>query len=203
MRFKLIAALVLCASATAGAQQISSPTAGYLSSTTRFAIPGSAFSSVSSLTDGGLTLSFSATGDKRVAPDGGWASWSQTPDSERPSSGTLDVLYFPTQSLTMTLSRQVGIFGFELEPDPFAVIGFTAQFYRGATLVGSVSRSVDGDAGARLFAYQGGIDRVELSGGSYFAAGAFRYADVPEPSSVVLTVSGLAALVAVRRRRRV
>jgi hypothetical protein len=206
MRFKLIAALALCASSTlASAQQISSPTAGYLAATTRFDIPGEVGATFTSLTSGSLTLSFDSPGSKRVAPGYSWATWSAAPESERAAEGTLDALYFGDASkLRMQLSRPVSIFGFEMEPNPLAVKTFNAYFLYQGNLVGSITREVDGDAGARLFAFQGTIDEVQFNGESDFAAGAFRYADatVPEPSSVLLTGAGLVALAVARRRRR-
>lgn len=206
MRFKLIAALALCASSTlVSAQQISSPTAEYLAATTRFDIPGEYDATFTSLTSGSLTLTFNIPGFKRVAPGGGWATWSAGPESERAADGTLDVLYFGDASkLGMQLSRPVSIFGFEMEPNPLEVKTFNAYFYHQGNLVGSISREVNGDSGSRLFAFQGTIDAVQFNGESDFAAGAFRFADatVPEPSSVVLTGAGLVALAVVRRRRR-
>lgn len=206
MRFKLVATLALCASSTmASAQQITSPTAEYLASTTRFDIPGEAYAPVNVLTSGSLSLTFNIFGDKRITPNGGWLTWASAPESERPSTGTLDVLYFgDATKLSMQLSRPVSIFGFEAEANAFEDHNFNAYFYNGNVEVGSFSRTVNGSGGSRLFAFQGVIDRVEFNGTDEFAAGAFRFGDVsvPEPSSVLLTVSGLAGLAAVRRRRR-
>ena len=206
MRSKLVAALALCvSSAIAGAQQITSPTAQYLASTTLFSIPGQEFSSLNTLTSGSLTLTFNIFGSKRITPGGGWLTWGSAPESERSSTGTLDVLHFgDATKLSMQLSRPVSIFGFEAEPNAFADHNFNAYFYNGNVEVGSFSRTVNGSGGSRLFAFQGVIDRVEFNGTDKFAAGAFRFGDVsvPEPSSVLLTVSGLAGLAAVRRRRR-
>jgi len=205
MRSKLVAALALCVSSTiAGAQQITSPTAEYLASTTLFSIPGQEFSSLNTLTSGSLTLTFNIFGGKRIVPSS-WLTWSSAPESERPAGANMDVLFFgDATKVSMQLSRPVSIFGFEAESNQLSEQNFNAYFYNGDVQVGSFSRTVNGNAGARLFAFQGGIDRVEFNGTDKFAAAFFRYGDVsvPEPSSVLLTVSGLAGLAFVRRRRR-
>ncbi|NIM48758.1 MAG: hypothetical protein GTN78_10340, partial [Gemmatimonadales bacterium] len=81
----------------------------------------------------------------------------------------------------MTLSLPTPTFGFELEPNPLLLITYTASFYSngGTVLEGSITRSVHGYHGARLFAATstgGAIDKVVVSGSSDFAIGRVRYA---------------------------
>ncbi|SFC81980.1 hypothetical protein SAMN04488168_11024 [Bacillus sp. 491mf] len=51
----------------------------------------------------------------------------------------------------MDLNVPVRVFGFELEPNFFETFVFTAIFLSGGVPVGSITREVDGFAGARLF----------------------------------------------------
>lgn len=198
---------------------ISSPDASYLASTTYIdfaAIPD--YTNVSSITDGMLTVSFvnpSSGGaqlmNKRTAPSGSWTTWSVAPDSQRGPNDTLPVLYSNgATAVRFNLSTPVSIFGFEAEPNPFSVYNLTAQFYDAlGNLLGSISRNVDGNAGARLFAASSPtpISYVVFSGQVDWAAAAFRYAlpqggpVIPEPTTIALFGAGLLGFLPLRRRR--
>lgn len=98
--------------------------------------------------DGFLTVNFSSSVQKRTVPDS-WSTWSSPPASE---SSTPQVLFSTATSLELSFSQAVSAFGFELEPSNFGVYPVSAQFFSDAALVGSISLSVDGNAGALLFA---------------------------------------------------
>ncbi|MGC8883647.1 MAG: PEP-CTERM sorting domain-containing protein [Bryobacteraceae bacterium] len=191
---------------------IPSPDASYLASTTYIDFsPLSDFADVSSVTDGLLTLTFSSSGSKLTVP-GSWGTWSVAPDSQRQPGDTLPLLFFADTSVSIALSQGVAIFGFEAEPDPFNTFAMTANFYDAtSTLLGSISRSVDGYSGARLFAAASSpIWRVDFScDGCDFAIGAFRYGleggtetPIPEPASSALLGVGLGSVVLLRHVRR-
>jgi len=80
-----------------------------------------------SISDDDLTVAFSELLNKRGPVPNGWQTWSSPPFSEDPNPF---VLVSPSNTLTMELSRPVSIFGFEMEPDPFALILFTVDFFR-------------------------------------------------------------------------
>lgn len=164
---------------------IMNPDAEYLANTTKIDISGLPKGSLqSSITDGVLTVTFSNPLEKQGPVPDGWATWSSPPFSEDPNP---DVL-ISGSTLTMTLSRPVQIFGFELEPSPFGVFEYTAEFYRNGTLVESITREVDGSAGARLFARTGEeIDEVVVTGPFEFAIAQVRYAlPSPEPLNTLI-----------------
>jgi hypothetical protein len=100
------------------------------------------------------------------------------------------------------------IFGFEAEPNPVESYTMTAEFFDAAdNSLGTVTRDVVGDAGARLFAASdpAGIARVVFSSDVDWAVGAFRYATisaVPEASTYLMVAGGLFGLVALRRFRK-
>jgi hypothetical protein len=174
---------------------ISNPDASYLSSTTKLDFSGLAnranFTTVSA---GGVTLTSSNTLNKRQVGVS-WGTWSSPPNSE---SATPAVAYNSTQSDTLTLSPGVGLFGFEVEPNNFGTFTLTANYFNGATLLGTITRSVAGNSGARLAAASDtNITRVavSMSGGSAgFAMAQFRYAPVaavPEPAGVLMLLTSL------------
>src|ERR1035441_2310988 len=79
-----------------------------------------------------------------------WATWGCPPATE---SCTPNVLWnegFST--LTISFTSPLKTFGFELEPDNFAVEEVTAQFFNGASMVGTIDLFPNGSAGALLFA---------------------------------------------------
>jgi hypothetical protein len=206
--FVLIGLVALWASpAVAGPfTPISNPDAAYLAGTNYIDFSGyTLFADYTSITDGFLTVTFGSSMNMRYAPGGGWSTWSCVPDSQRPcDSTTLPVLYSNGAALIhMTLSTPEYIFGFEAEPNPFAPYNMTASFFDAShTLLGTITRNVDGTAGARLFAASmDPIMFVDFSSDVDFAVGAFRYGDgVPEPSTYALMLTGLAGLAILRRR---
>jgi hypothetical protein len=210
LRRSAVALLAVCSASPVFAQAISNPDAPYVTSTTLLAMPASDFTTFTSLTGGGVTATFSSALERRTVGTN-WTTWSSAPFSERPSATSPFAIGYSQDatSLTVTLSSMVSIFGFEAQPDPFAIVPMTATFFNGMTQVGQVVRNVDGTAGARLFAFQnaGGIDRVTFSTTDPFAIAQVRVAPatvVPEPSTYALMATGFAGLaVAARRRRRV
>ena len=157
---------------------IASPTAAYTGSTTLIPITGSDGTAVPSITDGTQTIMFSSALSAATVPSGGWATWGAPPNTE--SSTPRVLTNFTTNTLTMTLSVPSHTFGFEIEPDSFGAFLITANFYNGSTLLGTVSRTVNGDAGALLAA---GSDTTTItsvvitaaSGANGFAVAELRY----------------------------
>jgi hypothetical protein len=171
------------------ATPIDNPDAAYLAATTKLDfsdLPDG--TSVETLSDDVLFVTFSEPLVKFTVP-GNWATWSSPPFSEDPTPA---VLYSTANTLTIDISRPVSIFGFELEPSPFAEIEFTADFYRGDSLVESITRVVDGDAGARLFAREdSAINRVVITGGSDFAIAQIRYQSAPIDAALTAAIVAL------------
>ena len=181
---------------TTAASPIDNPDAAYLAATTKIDITDLPFaSSHESITDGTLTVTFSEPVVKLGPVPEGWSTWSAPPFSEDPNPF---VLSSPTNILTLDPARPVSIFGFELEPAPFGEFDFTADFYLGDTLVESINRVVDGEAGARLFARENGlIDQVVVFGGAEFAIAQVRYQLQVEPINEVVFILLVVIILAV------
>jgi hypothetical protein len=157
---------------------IPQPDAAYKASTTKIdvaSVPD--FTSLNFITDGTLTVTFDTPLAKRTVPNN-WATWSSPPASE---SATPAVLWTEgPSSLNMDLSSPAVTFGFELEPNPFSTEIFTVDFIflNGPTIVGTISLSVNGAAGARLFAATTQdlpFNQVIINGTSDFAIAQVRY----------------------------
>lgn len=185
--------------------EVSTPDAAWTGSTSSIDISSIANSSiVTSVTDGHLTVGFSAGMSKAqaVVEGGGWATWSCPPDAESCTPHVLTSNGAP--SVTMSLSRQVFAFGFEIEPNPFETVPITVQFVlsSGGTVVGVIAREINGNAGARLMAGRSTVafDRVTIVSNTDFAIAQLRYsattseAYVPagEGATVVVTENGQA-----------
>jgi hypothetical protein len=100
-------------------------------------------------TDGSTAATFNPSLNVRHAGVSGWVSWSQPPDAESPTPW---VGFNPGSSGTVTLTNAAAVAGFELEPNLFQVFTVTVSFRdAGGTQIASVTRSVDGQGGARLF----------------------------------------------------
>ena len=192
---------------TAGFVAINSPTAAYTSSTTLIPITQVDGTNLNSISDGSLTVSFSNTLQARTVP-ATWLTWGSPPDTE---TNTPRALYNSVNTLTLTLSQSVVTFGVEAESASFSTLGYTADFYNGATLVGSVSRNITGNAGARLLAASATagdvFTRVVITTDSGFAIAQIRYAAaptnaVPAPSGLILAALGAPFAFGVGRIRR-
>ena len=142
---------------------ISQPDTAYTGSTNVFSLDGIPdFDPVSTLALGTQTLTFNKTLEKRTIP-GGWGTWGSPPDTE---SATPKIVFDSSASpLEMLLAVPVTSFGFEVESNNFSAYNFEAEFYKDSLLVGSITRPVDGNAGARLLAasYAEGFTKVSPS----------------------------------------
>jgi hypothetical protein len=112
------------------------------------------FTTLSSVSGCGTTITLSATWSKQSVPNGGWASWGSPPDTE---TATPNVLWSQGQSIaTVDFGKKVKWGGFEVEPDQFAVETTMVEFHKGANgtgaVVGTVTRDPNGQSGALLFA---------------------------------------------------
>ncbi|WP_309643293.1 PEPxxWA-CTERM sorting domain-containing protein [Phenylobacterium sp.] len=198
----LTAGLVLLAAqpASAAVTQIMTPDVAYTSSTVLLPITAADFTSVSSVTDGILTVTFDTSEARTVGS--GWSTWGSPPDTE----GSTPKIAYTNGLTTITFqsSAPMGIFGFEVEGNPFDVRNFTVDYYLGATLQGSISRAVNGSAGARLMAASGTFDRAVVSSDTDFAFGQVRYgvSAVPEPATWAMMIIGFGAVGGMVRNQR-
>jgi hypothetical protein len=203
-----LAAASLCSvPAHAAFTVITSPDASYLTTTTKLDFSGLAdFTYFSTVSAGGVTLTSSNLLNKRSVPSS-WNNWSSPPNSE---SSTPAVAWNNTsQSDTLTLSPGVGLFGFETEANLSGTWALTAQYFNGATLLGSISQTITSPNGARLAAASDvNITSVTVSwSGSTegFGMAQFRYAPVaavPEPGGIVLLLTSFALVSHKLVRRR-
>jgi hypothetical protein len=194
-------AVALCAApAAAAVTQITTPDAAYTSSTTLLPITVPDFTTLTSLSDANVTLTFDSTSTRTVGLN--WSTWGSPPDTE---GSTPRLLFGGLSSMTFTSSVLLAVLGFEAEPDPFSVHNFHVDYYNGATLVGSIDRLADGSAGARLMAASGGFNKAVVTSDTDFAVAQVRYSlGVPEPSTWALMIGGFGmAGMALRRRRMV
>jgi hypothetical protein len=186
------------------------PDAAYIAATNLLAITDPIGSNVVRIADDRLTIEFSRS--LFVSTVGsGWSTWGAPPQAEFVSPVVLhDPNYDETATmLVVTLSRGLRTLGFEVEPDVFDTRDVTVTYYSGGLSLGSITRAVEGYAGARLFAGTSAdrlITSAIISSNTDFAVAQFRYGAVatPEPTSVALTVTGLVTVVlltAWRKRR--
>jgi len=133
---------------------ISNPTAAYINSTNLLPISVPDFTIITFVSNATQTVSFSPPMEALTVP-ASWATWNSPPYTE---SNTPRVLWSTGSfSVTITLSNPVSIFGFETEPNPFAVHTIAATFMNGTTVIGTVSREINGHAGALLAAASSGL----------------------------------------------
>jgi len=168
---------------------IAQPNAAYVAETTNLkgAIPADG-TSITSLSDGSETVTFSSSVVAATVPSGGWSTWNSPPATESAIPRVLTDI--GATSLTMTLSKPAVIFGFEAEGDNFSTQTLTATFMSGATTIGSIPLSVNGNSGALLFAAttNTAFTSVVLSapaGANGFAIAELRY----DPAATTLTGS--------------
>jgi hypothetical protein len=129
---------------------IPQPVAAYTGATTNLApsIPANG-TSLTSLADATETINFSSSVIAGTVPTT-FATWNSPPAVE--SSTPRVLIDGGATSLTLNLSHAARTFGFEAEPALFGLHNLTATFMDGAQVVGTISHSVEGDAGALLFA---------------------------------------------------
>jgi hypothetical protein len=107
------------------------------------------------------TFSSTLTVFQAAVMGGGWVTWSSPPFSQSP----IPIVGFTNGASSLTINllplgesapRVALIFGAEIEPNAFQVFPITVNYYSGlggtGILLASITQSVDGFAGARLFA---------------------------------------------------
>ena len=192
-----LSTLLLCVTFVSPARAdfvpIANPDPGYILATNLMPAVDPEFSTVTSVTDGINTATF------YIAPNpvpsaltiydvgSGWSTWSSPPFAETSTPRVLGT----TSQLEIRLDSSSLVFGFEAEPQPFGIHTITADFYGGGVLRGSISRDVEGDSGARLFAGFSslGIDDIFINSTDDFGIAQLRYGVVqptPEPKAVLL-----------------
>jgi hypothetical protein len=154
----LLAALTLAPASAVGVgpdrlfSSETNPTTAYKAATCVFLVgqiaDGQTFSSLSQC---GVTATFNHAVEKRSVRAGGtWATWGSPPFTEGNKPGL--IANFSSQ-VTINLSSPQRVVGMELEGNLFQDSLFTVKFRDAANNnVGIVTRQVDGNAGARLFA---------------------------------------------------
>lgn len=145
--------LVGCIPAFGQFNVIGMPATTYTTGTTLIPITAADNAAVPSITDGTQTIAFSGTVYARTVP-GSWNTWGVPPATESATPRALAA--FSATSLTVTLSVPSHTFGFEIEPNGSGSVAqyypVTAQFYNGATLLGTVSQNINWQSGALLAA---------------------------------------------------
>ncbi len=207
--FVLAASAVTCLPVRADFLPISQPRSSYVTGTTLLDFTGPDSTLIGSLSGGGETLTYSTTLDVRTVPIT-WSTWGAPPatESATPRVGYTDGI----STLTITLSKAAGTFGFELEPDFPLAERTTAVFYSKSSPVGTITLSPNGVSGALLFAASSTFDpisRVVITNleGDGFAIGRQRFAlatvlPTPEPATMGLLFSALlAGLIFLRKNR--
>jgi hypothetical protein len=197
--------------ANAQITQIPLPDSAYTSSTTLIPITGADGETTLTLSDPNLTVTFSTLMQKFTAEDT-WGPWGSPPAVETSTPRVLSPVDFQNvTSVTLAFSQPLTTFGMEAEPDAFTQGFFpvTLDFFSGATLLGTVSNSLDGSTAA-LFAASSTMPitsvTLTIGGNAADPAGTdpgiaqIRYALVPEPSTWLMVAIGL-ALLTVRRFR--
>lgn len=191
---------------------IAQPDSTYVNNTTLISLTGIAngMTNITSITNGTQTLQFSQPQEK-AAVGSGWATWGAPPFTESNNPQLLFKSNYETLVIDLQLASTT--FGVELQGNNFSTEIFSVNFLdASSTVVGTVTQSVNGSSGARLFAASTNTNpftRIRIN--APFAAGGFamaqfRYtvAAVPEPASYAIMAQALlgAGYFRYRRNRR-
>ena len=200
----LTIALVGAAVPASAFTQVTSPDANYLNETNLLGVTAPNGPNRGFVTDGDLYVTFSSMLDPRVVGVD-WSTWGSPPDTE--SSAPAIWYTLGATSVTFSFDNPVSTWGFEAEPNPFSTQNFTVEYYQGATLVGTISRSIDGNAGARLLAAKATpgtwFTSVKVTSDTDFAMAQLRYTlAVPEPATWAMLIAGFGMVGYAARRRR-
>jgi hypothetical protein len=195
---------LLSGSARADFIPITFPDVAYLSGTSSLGFAAPDFDVVLSLADGTQTASFDV-GMVALSVPITWASWGSPPNTESATPRVLWTNGFT--SLQISLVLPAFTFGFEAQPNSFALSNLTVEFFSLGSLIGSIALDVDGNAGAALFAATtttDAFDMIVVSGFDDFAIANLRYGSVavPEPSSAAVLLLAGGLMLVLRRRRR-
>jgi len=172
------------------------PASAYVQGTTKIDISTlTDLSFHNSISDGVQTVGFLFGALQRRTVPSTWGTWSSPPQSE---SATPPVLHgISTLFTALTFSQPAAVVGFEVEGNTLGAHEFLVEFYdEDYTLLGIVRRTVESNAGARLFSFSTDwpkkISRVDISGGGgsgYFAIAQIRYSLTPLSSgSTAITI---------------
>src|SRR5262249_24067148 len=157
---------------------------------------GGDFDIPTSITDGAQTVNFDIPFALLTVP-GTWSAWGSPPDTD---SSTPRVLWSIGQTTATLTFLDADTFAFELEQNS-AATSFTAELFDGGVSLGSITRNVDANAGARLSAATtttGAFDSVVITGTDDFAITQVRYAltaqAIPEPASLTMFAAAMLGL---------
>lgn len=162
----LIVGPVAPASAGGGFYTWSRPTDRYFGKTCKYDIhhfPDTAL--VNYIVQCRSTVTFRPTLEKRDVPSS-WPNWSAPPYSEFENPAVLWTRDATELTLLYTRKDAEGVktIGFEAQPAEKGTHTIVADFFdQNGALIGTISRDVAKNAGARLFAGQSTIDSVKIS----------------------------------------
>jgi hypothetical protein len=175
----------------------------YLSTTTKIGFPPE-FSLVNSVSDSKLTATFSSQLQVLDVSTGSWGTWNSPPATE--DANPLVLWTQGKATLTITFSTPVTTFGVEMQPNQQTVDTETATFFNGAASQGVITRQVDGNGGALLFAaVTNGLPFTSVllsDNGGDFGFAELRYkllaapVPVPEPDTLMMIASSVPILLA-------